>query len=385
MIPPLAQVNTSGTFNVPVTVEQCLLPQTNGAPDADEYTLHKFDPVQQGPVVELADVQELHVVCSSFAYAHQTPVQYFASGLRRGIQRIFALPFDPPPLYAAHRGLGGLTSSFSDVSWAKSALLSVDSGDGQTANEFTTIQVSTLLETLHPQNAPSAGQPVTFTVTGGGGTVGPGQQTSFVVNTDASGIATVNWNLGAAGSNPQTLEATSVTDDPPVVFTATATPAFVALVTCPVGSGGDQVFRGFYLPTYPGTTLDQVDLWFAVSGVGSSPVGTYTMALTARAGGFGGTVIGTNQLVLNLSTFASPSTLASFLFPSPAVSPSSTVAFEISIVSGPGSIVFYDVPPTGDPGCPILQTNGTASPLDTFRRQGVRATIFGAPAAPPIP
>jgi len=222
LIPPLPQVNPSGTFNVDVTVEVCLLPLTNGQPGADQFTLHKFDPAQAGlGVIELPDVADQNIVCSAFARANQTPVQYFASGLRRGIRTLFAPAWDPPPLYAAHRGLGGLTKSFSDIGWAKSATISKQAGDGQTAPEFTTVQVSALVESLHPQTAPFVGQPVTFTVTGGGGTVGPNQGSSFVVNTDGTGIATVAWNLGPAGS--QTLEATSVTDDGPVTFMATAT------------------------------------------------------------------------------------------------------------------------------------------------------------------
>ena len=94
-----------------------------------------------------------------------------------------------------------------------------------TANSSTTVtappgtQVTELpsVRVSDASGRPSAGAPVTFTVTSGGGTVTGGSAT-----TDASGIATVgSWTLGA-GSGANTVSA--VTGNlPPVTFTACTT------------------------------------------------------------------------------------------------------------------------------------------------------------------
>jgi len=98
---------------------------------------------------------------------------------------------------------------------------------------------------------PLAGTPVTFTVTGGGGTVTGGSATS-----DASGIATVgSWTLGT-GAGANTLSAVSGSL-PPVKFTdcATATHTLgttvdnqLSLTDCQLSDGS---FVDFYTVTIP--------------------------------------------------------------------------------------------------------------------------------------
>ena len=72
---------------------------------------------------------------------------------------------------------------------------------------------------------------------------------------------------------------------------------------------------------------------------------------------------------------AAPS-LAPFVFPEAVIPPGSTVTFSLGIVQGE-HFVMYEVQ-TDVPDCPIIQTDGNSPPLDTDRRQGIRATIYGS-------
>ena len=65
-----------------------------------------------------------------------------------------------------------------------------------------------------------------------------------------------------------------------------------------------------------------------------------------------------------------------FDFSSAAFAPGSAVTFALEQVSGPSTVVFYEVPSLGNEACPILQTNGTEAPLSTFRRNGVEVRVF---------
>jgi hypothetical protein len=117
-------------------------------------------------------------------------------------------------------------------------------------------------------------------------------------------------------------------------------------------------------------------MWFA-----NDSGGTHSIELSARLDGFAGSLVGADTVAVALAGGMSE-TAATFTFPSPAIVAGDTVAFALSQISGPagpGFEVFYSVPATGDANCPIVQTNGTTPPLDTFRRQGVKVRIFGAP------
>jgi hypothetical protein len=158
------------------------------------------------------------------------------------------------------------------------------------------------------------------------------------------------------------------------------------LVSCgPAGyTAGDQFDRGFYVPSYPGASLQQVTLRFQGGNAGAG-----TITLTARTGTFGGSVIGTSTV--NVVGPVSPATPIAFPFAgNPAVSPGSVVTFAITTTIANTTtppFLFYSVATSGDPSCPVIETNGTTPPLDSFRRQGVETTISGdvAVVAAPIP
>jgi hypothetical protein len=155
-----------------------------------------------------------------------------------------------------------------------------------------------------------------------------------------------------------------------------ATP--VTLVECLGNPGGDDITRGFYVPAFSGTGLRGVTMSFS-----SRTAGTYTLHLTARAATYDGTVLDTARTSVTLTADDQANVPATFVFNNVPVAAGSTVAFSLAIVDGPSTVVFYSVPSQGDPNCPVVQTNGTTPPLDSFRRQGVGILITGF--APPIP
>lgn len=146
------------------------------------------------------------------------------------------------------------------------------------------------------------------------------------------------------------------------------------LIAC-TASGGDMIDRGFYVSAYPGATLNQVDLYLSGSG-------TITIRLTAHAARFDAAPLGTAEASVDFSAAVagSPTT---FDFGSVPVTPGSLVAFKMTRVGGTASTAYYDVSGVAPADCPVVQTNGSAPPLDTFRRNGIGITVRGAPADAP--
>jgi hypothetical protein len=153
---------------------------------------------------------------------------------------------------------------------------------------------------------------------------------------------------------------------------STAHSSRTLLIDCDEGqTGGDFIYRGFYIPDYPGSTLDRVDLYFS-----SYAAGTYTLSLTVRSGTYDGPLIGMAQATVTLTSDSHNNIETSFVFPSVPVPPD-IVTFAIGLVSGPTN-PYYAVNPTSET-CPIIQTHYTNPPLDTVRRHGIRIRVFGQP------
>lgn len=166
--------------------------------------------------------------------------------------------------------------------------------------------------------------------------------------------------------------------------------AATIVVSCPFASpGGDDLTRGFYVSSYPGSNLATVHLEY-----NANPAGTYEISLTARLGAFNGPLIGGTQT----ATVSLPSTSSeadvSFDFGGAPVTPGSTITFTQAQISGPGT-AYYN---TGVGPCPrVTETNGTTPPLDTTRRDSVGVeiseltgagtdwAITGLSIIPPIP
>jgi hypothetical protein len=155
-----------------------------------------------------------------------------------------------------------------------------------------------------------------------------------------------------------------------ILFTAPLVHANTTIFTDPFqGSSGDQLTRGFYLSSYPGTNLGTVTLAYSVN----TP-GVYTTSLTARLGTYNGTIIGSTQTVT--TTLGASETQVTYNFGGAPVATGSVVTFTQVVVSGP-DVVFFDVGTAGPAG--ITETEGTTPPLDVFRRASTGVIVTQAP------
>jgi hypothetical protein len=168
------------------------------------------------------------------------------------------------------------------------------------------------------------------------------------------------------------------------LFVAAGFAQAATIVTCPMdpAGGGDQVDRGFYVTSYPGSTLGTVTMQFIGNIVESK-----TLTLTAASGVFGGPVIGTAVASGVVPTTGAGLPLT-FNFGNAPVVPGSTVTFALTLNAG-AVPVFYNV--GVGPCAGVTQTNGTTPPLDSFRRDSVGlvitdnglAAVAGVPALSP--
>lgn len=162
-----------------------------------------------------------------------------------------------------------------------------------------------------------------------------------------------------------------------VTFTVVEPPPPQTLIELPsTGSSGDYLSRGFYVDSYPGTTLDTVTLYIATNAAGE-----YTVSLTARIGTYDGTLLGSVDQTLTLSddngSYGEHGEFV-FDFNDVPVTSGEVVTFQMDLVSGAGGSVAYDVQ-TSMTNTGVTQTNGTTPPLDSPRRDGVAVTITGRP------
>ena len=144
------------------------------------------------------------------------------------------------------------------------------------------------------------------------------------------------------------------------------------LLSCTGNPGGDFYDRGFYIPSYPGNSLDSARLELS-----SFEQGNYTVILTVRSASYSGSVLATATASFTLSTAYPQNQAVTFVFPSVRITEGSRVCFILSLRSSPAGNLYYSVPGlTG--GCTsVIQTDGTNPPLSTFRRNGVNLVING--------
>jgi plastocyanin len=152
------------------------------------------------------------------------------------------------------------------------------------------------------------------------------------------------------------------------------------VVECPFSSsGGDLISRSFYVTEFPGTRMNAVLLkMYAINS------GVYGFNLTARKNTYNGELLGIATAQVTFNGNSSQLTEVMFDFDEEVlVSQGSIVTFVITKVSGPTSTFYYNtgfcagtsscnLPAT----CPVIQTNGSSPPLDTFRRNGVGIIIY---------
>jgi Right handed beta helix region len=144
------------------------------------------------------------------------------------------------------------------------------------------------------------------------------------------------------------------------------------LISCTGLPGGDSYDRGFYIPNYPGNSLDSVRMEFS-----SADLGNYTVTLTVRGGAYDGTILAASTTSFSLAGADPQNQAVTFVFPSTRIAKGSRVCFALALGSSPGGHLFYSVPGFSG-GCPdVVETENTAAPLSTFRRNGVNLVVTG--------
>lgn len=241
--PALSEVQSSGLdeFNEDVVVGICIDPDVMLLPEHHEYALHKYDPDQPAlGLVELTSAAVDYLDCAEFsalALAERGPLMQLAHA---GWERIAPLArlLGPREVRALNRGFGGLTKSFSQIGWARALTFTVVAGDGQSGGAGSRLPVDPVVRVTaahwdpeeHEEAPPVQGIEVTFTFTDAAANVTVATDTS-----DADGIASVPWTLGA-GSGTNTLTVSGATRG---VVTLQAASVVNGLVLDQIGAGGD--------------------------------------------------------------------------------------------------------------------------------------------------
>lgn len=166
---------------------------------------------------------------------------------------------------------------------------------------------------------------------------------------------------------------------------ATSSAEVVTLIDCQdPGAAGDSLTRGFYVTRYPGATINGVTVYLKILS-GSFP---YQVGLNVTQGTFDGPIVASGYADATLNTTEKAVTIQMTHGggTNPAVAPGSTLCFSFFLNQQPGSpdpffsvigALGVDLPDATDP-CPnLVETEGTAPPLSTFRREGVRLRITG--------
>ncbi len=211
---------------------------------------------------------------------------------------------------AAVAGLSGSPVTFGVVALAgPPAQLLAIAGLGQLATVATALLTRPAVQLKDAGGNPVAGASVTFTVSGGGGSLTGGTQL-----TNAAGIATVgSWTLGTiAGPNTLTASAPGVT---PVVFSATGLPGAAATIIKVAGDLQSAIVNAI-VPTapqvrivdqfgnpVPGTTVSAVVAAGGGSVVNAAPASD-TAGIASVGGWRLGTLVGANALTVSATGLA---------------------------------------------------------------------------------
>jgi hypothetical protein len=238
--PDLHGLGVDGTdllFRIPVIAGVCFQLPGAGSENGPPFALHRREEIRGvliGPAEELEDVSAPFLRCDGFGATPPSVGAAFRSGRLGDIAKagLFAVThaigrlIQPRALHAVDFGAGGSTNEFSRFGYARRAAMSVTSGDGATATAGSTIQAAVQVRgSHHDLTPPVVGQSVTFTVTGGGGTVSTescNEGTSCPATTNSDGTAGVTWRLGL-GVNTIQVTTNYVTNSPQTI-TATGTP-----------------------------------------------------------------------------------------------------------------------------------------------------------------
>src|SRR5262245_60994481 len=144
------------------------------------------------------------------------------------------------------------------------------------------------------------------------------------------------------------------------------------LLNCTGMPGGDLYDRGFYIPSFPGNSLDSARLVFS-----SFDAGDYTVTLTVRQTSYNGTLLGSSTVSFSLAGAYPQDRATTFAFPSVRITEGSRVCFIISLRASPAGALYYSVADLAGGCTSVVETESTTPPLSTFRRNGVNLIING--------
>jgi adhesin/invasin len=188
-------------------------------------------------------------------------------------------------LTATSEGLDGSPITFTATGTAGAAAsVALEAGDGQSASAGTAVTTAPSVKVTDSYGNPVAGVDVTFTVTGGDGTVDSGSSTgatSVVVATGAGGIASVDaWTLGGVPGANELRATVGGLAGSPVIFTATGTAAPATALAVVTGDRQTAITGGA-VATAPSVRI--------VDG-GGNPVPSLGVLVTFEVTQGGGTV-----------------------------------------------------------------------------------------------
>jgi len=200
--------------------------------------------------------------------------------------------------------------------------------------------------------------------------VTPGSTIAFSMTAAGPGSVYFDTALASSCSNVTETDGTSV----PLSFFRRSTVGYQAygradtetFYSCPFGTSGDLIERGIYVTNYPGRTLRTVGIRYEANTAGSR-----TIRLTAREGGFNGSVIGTPQTkTINFAAGTAGGQIIDWDFGGAFVSLGSNITFSHELLAG--GTLYHS--PTTAASCPgVVETEGTTGTLDTARgTRGIR-------------
>ena len=226
-------------------------------------------------------------------------------------------------LEASAAGIVGTVGFTATALSGSASVMALEAGDAQTDTVGATLATPYAVRVTDDNANPVAGVTVSWTVTGGGGSITPSS------TTDANGVATAVRTLGTtAGTQTATGSVGGLTGSP-VQFTATATTG--AATTAAVDSGdGQSATVGTAVAVAPsvlvtdqfGNPVSGVTVTFAVESGGGSATGTaqstdasgiaqvgsWTMGTTAGANTLSATATGLTPVTFNATATAGPAT-----------------------------------------------------------------------------
>ncbi len=204
------------------------------------FEMYRLEETEEASPVLLASAPAGFLTCGKFTTTPPLTLGGLKSGrlldfasagwlaLKRGITRLVT----PQSLYAVDLGAGGSTDGMSRFGWQRSASMTKASTDPQSAPTGTAVASEPkvcLKVTHHGVTSPLEGEPVTFAVVTGGGTVGGVSRKTVLtassgVEGEDPGCAHAPWVLGGSTSpGGNTLSVTAFAQPNSVTFTATGT------------------------------------------------------------------------------------------------------------------------------------------------------------------